>query len=98
MEACLTKDKHINDKLYQKNICINLDHAKGYSRISANFTWGPKMTVMVVQGAKTIFLTHLKMLGTKRIMLKSFMNGGGVSICSLDECAILEIDAENDTS
>ena len=69
------------------------------------------MTVVVVHGTETVTRVHWEMLDAKKaeIIYNTFVtmidddllqiqNVGGLSICAHDECPVLAINAQDDTS
>ena len=103
-----------NNKSYKQiDICINIYRGKGHSIISSNFilryqdeirggSWCEYSYPCSLvnsrckkDNAKTIYNTFFTMLDDYLLQIH---NGGGISICYHDECPVLEINAQDDTS
>ena len=111
---CEKKDNHHNNKAYKQiYIFIYLDHGKGHSIISANFIFRYQYDSRSGAWCKDSYPCSLVNSQCQKynseIIYNTFgtiidydllqiQNGGVISICAHDECPVLEINAQDDTS
>ena len=111
METRQKRYNHNTNKAYKQiDICINLDHGKGHSRISANFILRYQDDSCAGAWYEDSYACSLGNARCKKdnseIIYNTFgtvldddllqiQNDSGLSICAHDECLVLEINSQS---